>query len=211
LWSSKWSIKDEHKLLSELGGAGTTTGQTGYYDTHAGFPSVGVASSAADIYDTINTMSQATSQNLYTPPLAGSLGTSSLTPLAPITMHEMKIESTRIMDPAMSPYHSGTTVVPGTDYAYSTAYSQYGTAYGTYGYGSASSGLLNSPYYYTNNDASVNNHLNCTSSTENAEQNSRSPLAATRANSLASANSPTESGSACLKSENIYTHDLNLG
>ena len=36
----------------------------------------------------------------------------------------------------------GTTVVPGTDYAYSTAYSQYGTAYGTYGYGSASSGLL---------------------------------------------------------------------
>lgn len=74
LWSSKWSIKDEHKLLSELGGAGTTTGQTGYYDTHAGFPSVGVASSAADIYDTINTMSQATSQNLYTPPLAGSLG-----------------------------------------------------------------------------------------------------------------------------------------
>ncbi|KAJ8965574.1 hypothetical protein NQ314_004034 [Rhamnusium bicolor] len=72
LWSSKWSIKDEHKLLSELGGAGTTTGQTGYYDTHAGF--VGNVSSASDIYDTINTMSQATSQNLYTPPLAGSLG-----------------------------------------------------------------------------------------------------------------------------------------
>lgn len=36
----------------------------------------------------------------------------------------------------------GTAVVPGTDYAYSTAYSQYGSAYGTYGYGSASSGLL---------------------------------------------------------------------
>lgn len=61
-----------------MGGAGTTTGQTGYYDTHAGFPSVGTASSAADIYDTINTMSQATSQNLYTPPLAGSLGELSL-------------------------------------------------------------------------------------------------------------------------------------
>lgn len=75
LWSSKWNIKDEHnKLLSELGGTGTTTGQTGYYDTHAGFTSVGTASSTADIYDTINTMSQATSQNLYTPPLAGSLG-----------------------------------------------------------------------------------------------------------------------------------------
>lgn len=37
---------------------------------------------------------------------------------------------------------AGTTVVPGSDYAYSTAYSQYGAAYGTYGYSSTSSGLL---------------------------------------------------------------------
>ncbi|XP_019770834.1 paired box protein Pax-2-A isoform X6 [Dendroctonus ponderosae] len=273
LWpSSKWSIKDEHKLLSELGGAGTTTGQTGgYYDPHGGFAGVTGVTSAADIYDTINTMSQA-GQNLYTPPLAGSLGSSSLTPLAPITMHEMKIETTRLMDPtkydpSMSPYHSvatennspynmntvegsspsiplampaepptsqaagspdpaaltvlqpsgsgqhystmlpsftgysGTTVVPGTDYAYSTAYSQYGAAYGTYGYGSASSGLLNS-YYYTNNDIAITNP---------DEQTSRSPTAATRANSLAPANSPTESGSACLKTEAIYPHELNMG
>lgn len=34
-------------------------------------------------------------------------GTSSLTPLAPITMHEMKIETTRILEPSLSPYHSG--------------------------------------------------------------------------------------------------------
>lgn len=61
-------------MLSELGGSGATANQGGYYDTHAGFAGVGVASSAAEIYDTINTMSQATSQNLYTPPLAGSLG-----------------------------------------------------------------------------------------------------------------------------------------
>lgn len=85
LWSSKWSIKDEHKLLSELGGnnggtggAGTqgSTGSAGsYYDTHGGFPTVGAVSSAADLYDTISTMSQATSQNLYTSaPIAGSLG-----------------------------------------------------------------------------------------------------------------------------------------
>ncbi|KAK9752922.1 Paired box domain [Popillia japonica] len=288
LWSSKWSIKDEHKLLSELGelgGSGATANQGGYYDTHAGFAGVGVASSAAEIYDTINTMSQATSQNLYTPPLAGSLGSSSLTPLAPITMHEMKIETTRILEPALSPYHTaensspysgvvglgttvdgaspglpltlpaepgsqptshtgspdpsgltvlqpsngpsqhystmlpsfgystaGSTVVPGSDYAYSTAYSQYGAAYGTYGYGSASSGLLNSAYYYTNNDSPITNtvaHISgqCT----NPEQSSRSPLAATRANSLASANSPTESGSACLKPEIIFNSDLNLG
>uniref|UniRef100_A0A6P7FPQ2 Paired box protein Pax-5 isoform X8 n=1 Tax=Diabrotica virgifera virgifera TaxID=50390 RepID=A0A6P7FPQ2_DIAVI len=183
LWTpGKWNIKDEHKLLSELGGAGTTTGQTGYYDTHAGFGGVSNVSSASDIYDTINTMSQATSQNLYTPPLAGSLGT---------------------------------TMVPGTDYAYSTAYSQYGAAYGTYGYGSASSGLLNSAYYY--NDITANGinsnepaQISCVNSNANTDQSSRSPLAATRANSLASANSPTESGSACLKTENIFTHDLNL-
>ncbi|XP_076263277.1 paired box protein shaven isoform X7 [Rhynchophorus ferrugineus] len=275
LWSGKWSIKEEHKLLSELGGAGTTTGQSGYYDPHGGFSG---ATSAADIYDTINTMSQTTSQNLYTPPLAGSLGSGSITPLAPI-MHDMKIETPRIMDPSMSPYHSanennspyhistvensspslplalpaeptsqsgspdpaaltvlqpsgpgqvasqhystmlpsfagystaGTTVVPGTDYAYSTAYSQYGAAYGTYGYGTATSGLLNTAYYYTNNDIASSSHstVNTGNSTD---QNSRSPLAATRANSLASANSPTESGSACLKTENIFNHELNLG
>lgn len=39
-------------------------------------------------------------------------------------------------------FTAGTAVVPGTDYAYSTAYSQYGAAYGTYGYGTTSSGLL---------------------------------------------------------------------
>lgn len=84
-------------------------------------------------------MSQATSQNLYTPSLGGSLGEalfrfnnsyfsawwwwilkfvflllnkflntgSSLTPLAPITMHEMKIETSRILDATLQPYHTG--------------------------------------------------------------------------------------------------------
>lgn len=84
LWSSKWSIKDEHKLLSELGGSaggGNAGGATaagaspqaaaaGYYDH--GFSA---ASSAADLYDTISTMSQTSSQNLYTSaPIAGTLG-----------------------------------------------------------------------------------------------------------------------------------------
>lgn len=32
---------------------------------------------------------------------------SSATPLAPITMHEMKIETSRILEPALSPYHTG--------------------------------------------------------------------------------------------------------
>lgn len=85
LWSSKWSLKEEHKLLSELGGSpGTGNGATGptgagaptggYYDTHGGFPGVGAVSSAADLYDTISTMSQAGGQNLYSTPIAGSLG-----------------------------------------------------------------------------------------------------------------------------------------
>ncbi|XP_072390870.1 uncharacterized protein [Diabrotica undecimpunctata] len=257
LWTpGKWNIKDEHKLLSELGGAGTTTGQTGYYDTHAGFGGVGNVSSASDIYDTINTMSQATSQNLYTPPLAGSLaetsspyngvvglgaavdGSSPGLPLAlPAESGSQPASHTGSPDPAaltvLQPSNgasqhyttmlpnfgysttAGTTMVPGTDYAYSTAYSQYGAAYGTYGYGSASSGLLNSAYYYNDITATgINSNepaqISCINSNANTDQSSRSPLAATRANSLASANSPTESGSACLKTENIFTHDLNL-
>ncbi|XP_071055328.1 paired box protein Pax-5 isoform X8 [Onthophagus taurus] len=177
LWSSKWSIKDEHKLLSELGGPGNTPGQSGYYDTHT-FPGVGVTSTATDIYDTINTMSQTTSQNLYTPPLAGSLGSA---------------------------------VVPGTDYTYSTAYSQYGAAYGSYGYSGATSGLLNSAYYCAHNEnPEIVNGASPIGQCANSDQSSRSPLAATRANSLASANSPTGSGSGCLKVEVIFNSDLNI-
>lgn len=65
-------------------------------------------------------------------------------------------------------------------------------------------------YYY--NDGSPSNaaaHVAGVSAA-NAEQSSRSPLAATRANSLASANSPTESGSACLKTEVLFNTDLRL-
>ncbi|XP_050312074.1 paired box protein Pax-5 isoform X3 [Anthonomus grandis grandis] len=243
LWSSKWSIKDEHKLLSELGGAGTTTGQSGgYYDPHGGFSGVTGVTSAADIYDTINTMSQS-GQNIYTPPLAGSLANennspymnhqvengspslplalpaepatsqaagspdpAALTVLQPTGTGQVAAQHYSTMLPSFAGYSAGTTVVPGTDYAYSTAYSQYGAAYGTYGYGSASSGLLNTAYYYSNgNDLVTSTEPNA------AEQSSRSPLAATRANSLASANSPTESGGACLKTETIFPPDLNLG
>lgn len=39
--------------------------------------------------------------------LISNTGASTLTPLAPITMHEMKVETARILEPAMSPYHSG--------------------------------------------------------------------------------------------------------
>lgn len=36
----------------------------------------------------------------------------------------------------------GSTVVPGTEYAYSPAYPQYGNAYSPYGYSSSAGGLL---------------------------------------------------------------------
>ncbi|XP_045462851.1 paired box protein Pax-5 isoform X5 [Harmonia axyridis] len=176
LWSSKWNIKDEHKLLSELSGAGggPGSGQAAYYDAHAGF----TPTSASDLYESINTISQSSPQNLYAPSLAGTL--------------------------------ASTPVVPGSEYAYTSSYSQYGPTYGTYGYGSTTSGLLNTAYFYTNNDLHTQNPpAGSMNGSLNAEQSSRSPLAATRANSLASANSPTDSGSACLKTE-MFSNELNL-
>ncbi|XP_037051195.1 paired box protein Pax-5 isoform X8 [Bradysia coprophila] len=175
LWTGKWCIKDEHKLLSDLGT--TTNGGSAYYDTHNGFPSS--TGSESILYDSITTISQAQS-SLYTPPI----GSGTLGPLPD----------------QMSPYHQGGgTVVPGTDYAYSPAYTQYGSAYGSYGYSAAAGGLLNSTYYYGNDSgagSAGNGHHNQITS---INQDIRSPLAATRANSLASAASPT--GSACTKVE----------
>lgn len=36
----------------------------------------------------------------------------------------------------------GSSVVPGTEYAYSPAYPQYGSAYSSYGYSTSAGGLL---------------------------------------------------------------------
>ncbi|XP_048260731.1 paired box protein Pax-8 isoform X2 [Bombus affinis] len=315
LWSSKWSIKDEHKLLSELGGGGgggasgggtngTGTGGGGgggggsggssggggggggggYYE-HGGFPGNAIATSA-ELYDslgTISTMTQAQTPHLYTPPIGGTIAGGTLTPLAPLTMQELKLSQT--LDGAnMSPYHTtesstvavsyvgvgagggeqsppislqnetnatpaapntpggdpGLTVLQppvsqpqvasaippystmlpsfghyatgGGDYAYSAAYSQYSSApYSGYGYGAATSGLLNSTYYYCNGDTLASSHTNsqqgggCNNAgPENStDVASRSPLAATRASSGASAASPT--GSACTKPDHNST------
>lgn len=69
-------------------------------------------------------------------------------------------------------------------------------------------------YYYSSEGPTINDLVqieNNSPNMNNVEQNSRSPVAATRANSLASANSPTESGSACLtQPDNMFnTHDPN--
>ncbi|XP_033237165.1 paired box protein Pax-2a isoform X5 [Drosophila pseudoobscura] len=164
IWSGKWCIKDEHKLLSELGNltTGSGTNAPSYYEPSNGFSASTISMSGAAptgndtsmLYDSIATMSQ-TQGSLYTQTIGPSIGCSS--------------------------------VVPGTEYAYSSAYTQYGGAYGSYGYG-ASGGLVNSSYYYEGGQPQ-----------SALSQDLRSPLAATRANSLASAASPT--GSACTKSE----------
>ncbi|XP_022217289.1 paired box protein Pax-2a isoform X4 [Drosophila obscura] len=164
IWSGKWCIKDEHKLLSELGNltTGSGTNAPSYYEPSNGFSTSTISGSGAAptgndtsmLYDSIATMSQAQG-SLYTQTIGPSIGCSS--------------------------------VVPGSEYAYSSAYTQYGGAYGSYGYG-ASGGLVNSSYYYESGQPQ-----------SALSQDLRSPLAATRANSLASAASPT--GSACTKSE----------
>ncbi|KAI8034085.1 hypothetical protein M5D96_013119 [Drosophila gunungcola] len=198
IWSGKWCIKDEHKLLAELGNLTTGTGNcaASYYEASNGFSTNSISGSGPTpsgsdtsmLYDSIATISQ-TQGSLYTPTIGPSIGGSSLTPLVPISMHEMKLNANSVQEQTIAPFYTGcSSVVPSTDYAYNPAYTQYGGAYGSYGYG-ASGGLINSSYYYEGGQ------------TQSAlTQDLRSPLAATRANSLASAASPG-SGSACTKSE----------
>ncbi|KAH8403603.1 hypothetical protein KR222_003116 [Zaprionus bogoriensis] len=121
IWSGKWCIKDEHKLLSELSNLTTSNGNVtapAYYDASNGFPgssiscaSVGnlggsgvVGNDSTMLYDSISTISQGQS-TLYTPPIGSSVGYSSLTPLVPISLHEMKF-SANIQEQTISPFYS---------------------------------------------------------------------------------------------------------
>ncbi|XP_033168322.1 paired box protein Pax-2-A isoform X2 [Drosophila mauritiana] len=357
IWSGKWCIKDDHKLLAELGNltAGTGNCPATYYEASNGFSTTpisgsGPTASGSDtsmLYDSITTISQ-TQSSIYTPAIGPSIG--SLTPLVPISMHEMKLSANSIQEQTVPPFYTAlafdgnytsmttlepcsslvgqehilmpensdsttlcpistrtvpditetnstriketltnsdggsednnkepeksnsnsqssdhivlphlhhigeeqlrgnrrshlntsthpsslillqpsggninpsenrldvepnlsnnvglystptvlpsfnhysagcSSVVPGSDYAYNPAYTQYGGAYGSYGYGTGS-GLINSSYYYESGQTQ-----------SPLTQDLRSPLVATRANSLASAASPG-SGSACTKSE----------
>ncbi|KAK6645060.1 hypothetical protein RUM43_001336 [Polyplax serrata] len=236
LWPSKWSIKEEHKLLSELNSGGGN-GNSPYYDGQT-FPS---STTATDIYDSMQQTGP-----VYTPPIAPSLG-GSLTPLAPITMQEIKLDTS--ISPynqensggygtpveAADPPHAGgspdpglTTLQPGSaspytmlptfthyatgsggvsDYGYTGAYSQYTTSpYSTYSYPTGSTGLLSSPYYYMNGSQANQNQGNIEG---NSEVMSRSPLAATRANSGASASSPTDS--ACQEKPQMSSAGMFIG
>jgi len=102
MWPTKWStnLKDD-KLLPDIGGVGSVGAATNggspyalpsFVSDHQGVFNGGptTASSGDPLYDTINTMTQAQSTSIYTPPLGTSLGSGSLTPLTPISMQDIK-------------------------------------------------------------------------------------------------------------------------
>ncbi|CAB0014702.1 unnamed protein product [Nesidiocoris tenuis] len=169
LWSGKWTMKEDHKLFSDLGGSGGPgSGGSPYYDSPSAFPAT--STTGADIYDTISTMSQAQSAHIYNPPIGTSLG-------------------------------AGGGV---SEYAYTSPYTQYTTAppYG-YNYPSGPGGLLNSCYFYGSNNLGSGNEAADSASGGLVREvcgadEARSPLAATRANSGASASSPI-GASSCMK------------
>ena len=86
MWPTKWStnLKDD-KLLPDIGGVGSVGAATNggspyalpsFVSDHQGVFNGGptTASSGDPLYDTINTMTQAQSTSIYTPPLGTSLG-----------------------------------------------------------------------------------------------------------------------------------------
>ncbi|XP_017062794.1 paired box protein Pax-2-B isoform X3 [Drosophila eugracilis] len=115
IWSGKWCIKDEQKLLAELGNLTTGTGNcaTTYYETSNGFSTNSISGSGPTLsgsdtsmlYDSIATISQA-QNSLYTPTIGTSIGSSSLTPLVPINMHEMKLSANPIQEQTIAPFYT---------------------------------------------------------------------------------------------------------
>ena len=86
MWPTKWStnLKDD-KLLPDISGVGVVSTATNggspyalpsFVSDHQGVFNGGAATSSSGdpLYDTINTMTQAQSTSIYTPPLGSSLG-----------------------------------------------------------------------------------------------------------------------------------------
>ncbi|XP_052856479.1 putative uncharacterized protein DDB_G0277255 isoform X2 [Drosophila gunungcola] len=118
IWSGKWCIKDEHKLLAELGNLTTGTGNcaASYYEASNGFSTNSISGSGPTpsgsdtsmLYDSIATISQ-TQGSLYTPTIGPSIGGSSLTPLVPISMHEMKLNANSVQEQTIAPFYTALT------------------------------------------------------------------------------------------------------
>ncbi|XP_050742883.1 putative uncharacterized protein DDB_G0282133 isoform X2 [Drosophila biarmipes] len=117
IWPGKWCIKDEHKLLAELGNltAGTGNCASSYYEASNGFSTNSISGSGSGptpsssdtsmLYDSISTISQSQS-SLYTPTIGPSIGGSPLTPLVPISMHEMKLSANSVQEQTIAPFYT---------------------------------------------------------------------------------------------------------
>ncbi|KAH8385444.1 hypothetical protein KR009_008143 [Drosophila setifemur] len=115
IWSGKWCIKDEHKFLAELGNLTTGSGNSAasYYEASNGFPASTIPGSVTTqsgndtpiLYDSAATISQCQG-SLYSQTLAPSLGDSSLTPLVPISMHEMKLSANAVQEQTIAPFYT---------------------------------------------------------------------------------------------------------
>lgn len=162
MWPTKWStnLKDD-KLLPDIGSVGSVSTATNggspyalpsFVSDHQGVFNGGAATSSSGdpLYDTINTMTQAQSTSIYTPPLGTSLGSGSLTPLTPISMQDIKahmLAPNSVVDTSLQYQQVGSGgvaggVMPGSEYSYSSHYSQYAPSYGSYGYSTGTGGLL---------------------------------------------------------------------
>ncbi|CAG9569853.1 unnamed protein product [Danaus chrysippus] len=129
LWSSKWSLKDEYKLLSELGGSAGYYGElfdaqydhTHHYTTHSAVPASDSGSTAA----------------AEPPSGAGSPDAAALVVLQPPAAYPPYAHYDGEPFEEEPCTRSGTTTLA-SEYAYAAPYSQY--SYGPYGH--SATGLL---------------------------------------------------------------------
>uniref|UniRef100_T1GJB8 Paired domain-containing protein n=1 Tax=Megaselia scalaris TaxID=36166 RepID=T1GJB8_MEGSC len=234
IWHSKWCVKDEQKLLSELSGGN----QPSFYDSQ----NETQVSQSINNNAVVGTCSESIlyeQNSIYTPTMIventspfqsfeplpiqiipnESIGIHPTNDANPSPVPVSSSESLIVLQPTQNtnasaasysnllPSFSHYTSGGNSDYIYSSAYSQYGT-YGSYGSYGTGGGLLNSSYYYENNANQTSTPpANSSASNRNQHHHSsilnqeiRSPLAATRANTLVGANSPTDSAD-CTKSE----------
>ncbi|XP_050423871.1 paired box protein Pax-5-like isoform X4 [Adelges cooleyi] len=89
LWPSKWCLKDEQKLFSELSTGVTSGGGTSpFYDTNQ--TAFSAAPLTADLYESMTQPQQTQNATpVYTPPVPTTL-VGGVTPLAPLTMQEIQ-------------------------------------------------------------------------------------------------------------------------